>query len=94
MAADSAEPSDPAQEGESVVVSVRGASTARGSTRLQSKKRQNSRVAALASLNSKASVSRVQKTGSCKAKGPKAATACENCRWVIRSHHLNRFQLC
>ena len=80
MAARSAEPFDPARRGENGVDLVKEASTARGSTRLQSKKRQNRGVEARASPNPKASVHRVQKAGTCKAKGPKAATACENCR--------------
>ena len=88
MAAHSAEPLDPSQRGESAVSSVKEASTARGSTRLQSKKRQNRGVEAPASPNRKASAHPVQKTGSCKAKRPKIAAACENCKSVIRLHHL------
>ena len=67
---------------------MREASTARGSTRLQRKERQNSGVEAPASPNPKASVHRVQKTGSCKARGPKTAVACENCKSVMRFYHL------
>ena len=84
MAAHSAEPFEPFQRGR----------TARGYTRLQSKKSMLCGAEAPAPRNPKGSIHRVQKTGSCKAKGPKAATACENCRSVMRFHHLNGLQLC
>ena len=94
MAAYSAEPLDLAQRGEGGVDSVREARITRGSTRLQSKKRQISGVETLASPNPKASVHRVQKTGNCKAKGPRTAVACENCKSVMSFHHLKNLQLC
>ena len=82
MAADSTGPSDPAQRGADCVTQ---ASIAGGFTGLPSQTSQNGGVETPASSNPKASMYRVQKSGTYQAKAPKTVTACENCRSVMSS---------